>query len=165
MFMDLGSDLGPVRWPRGVEPRRYRDGEDDRLMYETMRAGFGDDWPEGSEAKSWIQGHREAAGFHPDLWLFACCGELVVGAVQCREQWHGQGDTGWVKNLAVLPEWRGRGIGRALLFEAFAVLRRRGRRRAVLGVDDANPTGAKSFYEGVGMRRGGGSTDFRKIIE
>ena len=48
--------------------------------------------------------------------------------------------------------WRGRGLGRALLREAFAELRRRGLPRAYLGVDSENPTGAMGLYESVGMR-------------
>ena len=47
--------------------------------------------------------------------------------------------------------WRGRGYGRDLLRHSFREFRRRGMRRATLGVDAANPTGATHLYESVGM--------------
>jgi ribosomal protein S18 acetylase RimI-like enzyme len=58
---------------------------------------------------------------------------------------------GWVKNLAVLREYRGRGIAKALLSTAFAEYTAKGRTRAGLGVDLTNPTGAYDLYRAVGM--------------
>jgi ribosomal protein S18 acetylase RimI-like enzyme len=42
-------------------------------------------------------------------------------------------------------------LGRALLLHAFAELRRRGFRRAGLGVDAESLTGAHKLYESAGM--------------
>ena len=53
--------------------------------------------------------------------------------------------------LGVLEEWRGRGIGKALLRRAFAELAGRGQREVRLGVDTQNATGAVALYGGVGM--------------
>jgi ribosomal protein S18 acetylase RimI-like enzyme len=50
-----------------------------------------------------------------------------------------------------LREFRGRGLGRALLHTAFAEFRRRGLPKAGLSVDATNPTGALGLYESVGM--------------
>lgn len=41
----------------------------------------------------------------------------------------------WISNLTTAPEWRGRGLGRALLSAAIADLHRRGARSTTLGVD------------------------------
>lgn len=57
---------------------------------------------------------------------------------------------GWVRNLAVLPEYQGRGIARALLDTAFATSFRKGRTLAGLGVNVANSS-AYGLYESVGM--------------
>ncbi|MGA8487470.1 MAG: GNAT family N-acetyltransferase, partial [Gaiella sp.] len=54
--------------------------------------------------------------------------------------------------LAVRRPWRRRGLARALLLESFGLFRSIGRRRAALGVDSENTTGAIALYEGVGMR-------------
>jgi mycothiol synthase len=60
-------------------------------------------------------------------------------------------DGGWVKNLAVLRAYRRRGVGEALLRRAFATYAGKGRTRAGLGVDLANPTQAARLYRAVGM--------------
>ena len=57
----------------------------------------------------------------------------------------------YVSMLGVLPQFRGRGLGRALLLTAFAEAARRGRTSVRLGVDTENGTGAPALYAGVGM--------------
>ena len=164
MFMDLdGIDIQP--WPDGLELREYEEGTDDLLMYETMRAGFVDDWDGTDDAREWIRSHHRAPGYRQELWFFAGADGDVAGAIQCRDRWHGAVDTGWIKNLAVLPGRRRQGIGRALLAEAFRRLRALGRSRAVLGVTSANPTAAKDFYLRIGMYERGSSTDHEKTFD
>ena len=82
-------------------------------------------------------------------WIAEIDGEpvgLVMGDLQYADE-----NGGWVKNLGVLKEFRGRGIGRALLQHAFAEFARSGRVKAGLGVDTGNETGALALYESVGM--------------
>jgi ribosomal protein S18 acetylase RimI-like enzyme len=57
-----------------------------------------------------------------------------------------------VGELGVLRPWRRRGLGRALLLQAFAAFRERGLGRAGLGVDAESLTGAHRLYESAGMR-------------
>jgi mycothiol synthase len=164
MFMDLEPGRPVTTWPPGIRLRPYRDGIDDDLMHETMVAGFGDDWPEDDDRTRWLNTHKQAPGYEPELWYFAETDDRVIGAAQCRSQWRGDRDTGWIKNLSVVPDARHRGAGRALLGHAFDLFVRRRRKRAVLGVDFDNPTNAKDFYRVVGMYEGGSSTDHRKVI-
>ena len=164
MFMDLDNlDFEP--WPRAVGLREYEEGADDLLMYETMREGFAGDWDGAEDAREWIRRHREAQGYRPELWFFATANGEITGAIQCRDRWHGATDTGWIKNLAVLPDRRRLGIGRALLGEAFRRLRSLGRARAVLGVTASNPTRARDFYLRIGMYERGSSTDHEKTFD
>jgi len=51
----------------------------------------------------------------------------------------------------VRPAWQGRGIGGALLREAFALLRRRGATRAVLAVELDVAVEALDLYRRAGM--------------
>ena len=50
------------------------------------------------------------------------------------------------------PAWRRRGLGLALLRQAFTWFWERGERRVGLGVDTENPTDARRLYERAGMR-------------
>ncbi|GAA4588872.1 hypothetical protein GCM10023194_41690 [Planotetraspora phitsanulokensis] len=59
---------------------------------------------------------------------------------------------GYVRTLAVLPRFRGRGLGRLLLGHAFAADERRGRAGTILHVDSNNTTPALGLYLSVGMR-------------
>ncbi|GAB1822618.1 GNAT family N-acetyltransferase [Herbidospora sp. RD11066] len=59
---------------------------------------------------------------------------------------------GYVLRLAVLPEQRGRGLGRLLLSRAFAADFRRGRVGTILDVDSNNVTPALGLYTSMGMR-------------
>jgi mycothiol synthase len=139
MFMNFN---GPpqTRVPEGVAIRTFVQGADEAAMYEVIRDAFGDDWPDAAnDPAEWMRGHQAAASYDPNLWLFAAVGGDVVGAAMNRSQWHAQADTGWVKNLGVRPRYRGRGIGRALLFESARRFYERGNRRMVLGVSADNP--------------------------
>jgi ribosomal protein S18 acetylase RimI-like enzyme len=59
---------------------------------------------------------------------------------------------GWIRILGVLPEYRRRGLGQALLRHSFGEFARRGANAVGLGVDAENPTGAVRVYERAGMR-------------
>jgi mycothiol synthase len=55
--------------------------------------------------------------------------------------------------LGVRPAWRRRGLGEALLREAFHAMYGRGFTRIGLGVDAENVSGAVRLYERAGMRQ------------
>ena len=164
MFLDLDG-LPEVPVPPGIRIRPFVEGTDEDTMYQTIRTSFGDDWPDAPhDPEEWMRGHQSAPAYDPALWLFAESGGEVVGAVMNRGQWRAQSDTGWVKNLGVLPGWRGRGIGRVLLLESARLFHERGRRRMVLGVSVDNPTAAPAFYLRMGLKIGGASWDLRKAL-
>ena len=55
----------------------------------------------------------------------------------------------WIEDLWVLPEYIGKGIGKALFLHAFGIARQRGYQRLQL---EADPN-AVGFYEKIGMKR------------
>ena len=69
------------------------------------------------------------------------------------------GDEGHLRGMAVLPEWHGRGVARALLAAALDELHARGCRRVSL--DTTEPLRrAVRFYEAHGFRPTGRVSDF-----
>jgi mycothiol synthase len=70
----------------------------------------------------------------------------------CEGGIEGDEETGWIHVVGVLPAWRGRGLGLALLRWSFGVLAGAGLRRAALSVDAENTTGAVRLYERAGMQ-------------
>lgn len=59
---------------------------------------------------------------------------------------------GWVNAVALLPEYRGRGLGRALLQASMAALKAAGFKRIFLHVDTDNKTNAQRLYLSQGFK-------------
>ena len=87
----------------------------------------------------------EREGFQPEDLMLAVAGDRIVGGAFLIDA----GEI-WVDKIAVVREFRHRGIARALLQTAFVRSFDRGYRWTSLSTDSA--TGALSVYERVGMR-------------
>ena len=85
-------------------------------------------------------------------WRLAFVDDACVGVCMGSNRYAVHG-LGYVESLAVLREYRGRGIARHLLLDAFARDAAAGRTGTALHCDAANPTGATALYESVGMHR------------
>lgn len=99
--------------------------------------------------------HRmEEAGYmaDADLVLNDSAGAMVGLARNSREIVDNGDDLGWVNSIVILPEYRGQGLGRALLQASMRALFDAGFERAILTVDTGNQTGAAHLYESVGFR-------------
>jgi mycothiol synthase len=152
-FLRLEIDLAepvptPVR-PPGIAVRRFRRQRDEAAVHAASDEAFQDHWrPDSMDLDEWLAFRFASPELDLDLWWVAWDGEEVAGSLLAFETPLG----GSIDSLSVRRPWRGHGLGRALLLEAFAELRRRGLPRAYLGVDSENPTGAMGLYESVGMR-------------
>jgi len=132
--------------PDGVTLRTYT-ASDANAVRELLDAAY-TDWDESYlplEHEDWLAFMTQHDSFDPACWFLAeIGGELAGVCLTWRE--------GWVKDIAVAPAARGRGLGETLLRHAFARLYERGVRSVGLKVDAHNPTGALRLYERVGMR-------------
>jgi len=59
---------------------------------------------------------------------------------------------GWIWDIGVLKPFRRRGIGTRLMIQGLHVLKEQGMEKALLYVDDQNPTKAIKLYEKVGFK-------------
>ncbi|WP_406038051.1 GNAT family N-acetyltransferase [Micromonospora sp. NBC_00898] len=147
-----GLPAAPPPPPAGVaiRPVRADDEADLRAFHRVYDVAFRDtpDY-EPQDYAAW------RARFGPDTdwdewWVAEVDGE-PAGVLQSSGQGLDQNE-GFVKNLAVRPESRRRGVGAALLTHAFTRYAAKGRASAGLGVDLANPTAPLSLYRSVGLR-------------
>jgi ribosomal protein S18 acetylase RimI-like enzyme len=146
MEVELDGELQEPRLPDGVTLRTYTSADAHAVR------GLLDDAYLGWDAtyiplthEDWLAFMTEHDSFDPECWFLAeRDGELVGVCLNWKE--------GWVKDVAVSPAARGRGLGEALLRHSFVRLYERGVRKVGLKVDAGNPTGAVSLYERVGMR-------------
>jgi ribosomal protein S18 acetylase RimI-like enzyme len=153
MEIDLSARPDALDVPAGLAIRTYRGGDAEALRLSLNEAFAEDPFFHAVSPANFQAFYVQSRGFDPTLWFLAWDGADLAGsalAYPCR----GSDDTlGWIGTLSVRRQWRGRGLAKALLRAAFGELYDRGFRRAGLGVDAQNATGAVQLYESVGMRK------------
>ena len=82
---------------------------------------------------------------NPGLSRLATDGSAIVGVALCGHD----GRRGHIYHLAVDPAHQGRGLGKRLLDESLADLRRIGVKRVIIMVADDNPSG-REFWKRAG---------------
>jgi GNAT superfamily N-acetyltransferase len=156
MRIDMETPPIEPQWPEGVTLKTFNPETDLEAVYHAVDDSFRDhfghvDAPfeEGLQRfKHFMIGYE---GFDPTLWFLAMDGDQIAGVCLCRNQAYDNPDVGYINTLGVLRPWRKHGIGLALLRHSFCELYRRGKRKAGLGVDAQNLTGALRLYENAGM--------------
>lgn len=150
--MDLemaSAPAAPAPPPPGIEIRPCRRGVDEPLFHRVLTDAFSDHYRHAAlDRDDWVKRHAGYDFYVPDLWMLAWHGGEPVGAA-CNLLYP---DTGWVDELGVRRDWRGRRLGRALLEASFAAFWKHGQPHVRLIVDSGNATGATRLYETAGMR-------------
>ena len=148
MRIDTLTPPPPVEAPTGVMLRTFRPGQDEHAVYTVVEAAF--DQPDRPPVsfEGWRDHMLRPEIFDPAIWLLAedLVHRRLLGVCLCVDYPTG----GWVRQLAVAPEAQGRGIGGALLRQAFAVFHARGVESVALSVESYRPD-AHRFYQRQGM--------------
>ena len=152
MHVDLASSPeGVPALPPGTQIAVV--GEDEatqRVVHELLEEAFVGHWRHVHRSwDDWI-GFVRNRGYDPSQWWLATVEGTPVGA-SVGSEILAEIEISYVNMLGVLPEYRGRGLARALLLTAFDDARSRGRKAVRLGVDTENGTGAPALYASVGM--------------
>jgi ribosomal protein S18 acetylase RimI-like enzyme len=146
MVVDLEQPPPQPPWPDGIRPEQFRR-EDARDFHTALGTAFENEWGfVSSPFDEWLE--RRVDKSDTSLYFLARDGNEIAAVIRNEPERRGMG---WVGALGVLPAWRRRGLGRAMLLHSFGAFCERGIRRVGLGVDSENPTGAKRLYESVGM--------------
>jgi ribosomal protein S18 acetylase RimI-like enzyme len=148
MAIDLRDGAPAVAATEGFTIRPFRPGQDDRAVHLLEEATFAEHWGQVSRTyEEFVKDWFGSSSFDPELWVIAEVGDRPVGfAIGVARP-----DHGWVSDIGVLPDFRRRGIGEALLRRMFELFAARGFPQARLNVDAANATGATRLYERAGM--------------
>lgn len=149
MRLDMDEPPPLPVWPAGVEVRTFDREADARAVHRLVQDAFADIGNQPARSyEFWVETHLERSDFDPGLWFLAADGGELVGVNLAQSGPLG----GYVAQLAVRRDQRGRGLGLALLRHGFGELHRRGVREVYLNVDSENRTGATRLYERAGMR-------------
>lgn len=154
MEIEFSGPPPPARFPDGIETREFSPDQVEAAARATA-AAFRDHYGYVERPlEDRIEEVRQAAerpDHDPSLWWHAYDGGEMVANCWCLGNHEGDDSFGYVQSLGVRPEWRGRGIARNLLLQAFGEMHRRGKTGAALDADAQSLTGATRLYESVGM--------------
>ncbi|MDR9864698.1 GNAT family N-acetyltransferase [Pseudomonas baetica] len=142
MRRDLPADAPDIVWPEGVEVSTYRP-ELAVAVHRLMQLGYREGGGRVPDLESWQQHFESDPEYDPTLCFIALDAEGVVGVAQC---W----TSSYIKDLAVHPRMQGRGLGRALLLNAFRGFHQRREGFVDLKVLEDNVR-AQRLYESAGM--------------
>jgi mycothiol synthase len=149
MRIELDAPPPSPEWPDGLRVAAFDPERDARDFHAAHQEAFADHWnhhPRDFDA--WSKLNLDGERFDPTLWCVVRAGEeIAAGTI-------GTGDTyggGFVHALFTRRPWRRRGVGAALLADAFGRFWEHGERSVGLGVDAASATGAFRLYERAGM--------------
>lgn len=150
------ADIPEIPLPEGFEIRPIAT--DDRAMHRRVweasarafAGSYGEEVPTERDYDRWL----ESPTFHPPLWRVAFHGDAIAGQIlnYLDEQTDEHGRLGWTESISVQPEFRRRGLARALLAESLRAVRDAGATRAALGADLQNPNEAATLYQSMGFR-------------
>lgn len=164
---DLTTDALPsVELADGLELVRWTP-ERSESVRQAHNAAFADHWGSQPVAAQVWQTDAGRSSFRPEWsWLVLDRSDRCDGAAEpvvagyamssaYRQDWDATGiKEGWTDRLGVRPEYRGRGIAKALLARTMRTFRTAGLEAAGLGVDADNPTGAFELYRAMGYTAG-----------
>ncbi|GAB3810373.1 hypothetical protein GCM10028799_02920 [Kribbella italica] len=156
MRVDHTAPIAGPEPPAGVALTSPYDEETRRAAYGVLADGFAD------QAADAMPPYDEWPGSGVTL---ATLDGRPVAAIVTENTYAETDHCGYVARLAVLPEARGRGLGRFFLQHTFATDAAAGLTGTMLDVDSNNPTPALGLYESVGLRTTRVSDDWSLVVE
>ncbi len=161
MRIELDAEPPAPRWPAGLTHGRF-DERDAEAFHAALEDAFADHWEwEALAFEDWRRLELERDGYAPELWSVVRDGDEIVAGTVCLPERLG---AGWVARVFTRRAWRGRGIGEALVRQAFRDFWQRGQPVVGLGVDAQSTTGANRLYERLGMHVHWGAVVFEKDL-
>ncbi|CAI8871213.1 mycothiol synthase [Pseudomonas sp. IT-P100] len=142
MRRNLVEVVPAITWPPGIVLHNYRP-ELAEAVHRLMELGYLEGGGRVPALDTWQQRFETDPEYDPSLCFIALDADGIVGVCQC---W----TSAYIKNLVVHPRAQGRGLGRALLLNAFNVFQQRHEGFVDLKVLEDNVR-AQRLYESCGM--------------
>jgi mycothiol synthase len=161
MTIELDAPPESPAWPEGltVEPFDFESGHE--AVHVAIDEAFAEHWDTFSRPHDeWVVRQRER-GVEPWNWIVVRDGDEIAAVTQLERERFGMG---WIGVVGVRAAWRRRGLGEAMLYEAFGRFWAIGQHTVGLGVDAQNETGATRLYERAGMGVAFSAVVFEKAL-
>ena len=151
-----------MRWEGGGLPelnlrgefslRPFRLGEDEAALTELQNAAFGEHWGFCPNTVDEIAARVRVKNTEPDGIIFVMDGDTPAGYNWTLQNRNEHGGVGFVSMTGVHPDYRGKGLGTAVVVSGMRYLSERGVDAVELEVDSEN-TPARELYRKLGYRR------------
>jgi ribosomal protein S18 acetylase RimI-like enzyme len=129
-------------WPIGISLRAFTP-DDAGAVHALLAQAYDNGGGSVPAFLPWWAKLSADSEYDPALCFTAYASGTLVGTAQC---W----TSAYVKDLAVHPSWRRRGVATALLLHSFHVFAQRGASQVDLKVETGNG-GAMTFYKSLGF--------------
>ena len=151
--LDAIPDL-PIPAPFVVRPIASDDQAMHRKVFEANKRAFADSYGATASSTEQWEAFIGFARFDPPLWRVAFDGEEIAGQIlnYLGEPEADGSRIGFTEEITVQPEYRRRGLARALLAASLRAVRDAGAISGALSVDTQNPNQALTLYESLGFR-------------
>lgn len=138
----LADPVPAITWPQGIVLTGYSP-DQAQSVHRLMELGYEQGGGRVPALDAWQQRFETDPEYDPSLCFIALDDQGIVGVCQC---W----TSAYIKSLVVHPRAHGRGLGRALLLNAFNAFQRRREGFVDLKVLEGNLR-AQRLYESAGM--------------
>ncbi|OAI43284.1 hypothetical protein AYO42_06165 [Rhizomicrobium sp. SCGC AG-212-E05] len=138
----LDEPLASPVWPLSISLRDFTPGQAG-AVHALLALAYEEGGGSVPAFAPWWETLSADSEYDPALCFTAYDSGMLVGVAQC---W----TSGYVKDLAVHPSWRRRGVATALLLHSFHVFAQRRAPRVDLKVETGND-GAMTFYKSLGF--------------
>jgi len=147
MRCDLNGDLPLIVTPEGYTLRTYEGVADDEAWVRIMNNSLGSK----HSLESFRNGILKCPQFNPEILYFVTFEGLAVGSACAWRRAATERRVGYVHMVGVVPEHRGKGLGRLVTLRTLHYFKEHGFETAVLNTDDFRVAAIKS-YLGLGFR-------------
>ena len=148
---DFSEPIDKPVWPDGFEFRPVDVATELAAAHECFVEAFRDHYGGSFLSLVEFQQQTTLSTYDADLWLAVWQGGQVVAASCTHPTFPDIEGYGYVAELGVRRDARGKGLAIALLLETFRRMRAKGLRGCALHVDAESATGATRLYDRAGM--------------
>ena len=147
-----GETSPPVVLPDGYSIRSFIAGEDEQVLTNLQNAAFRQNWGFSPNTVEEIRARTRMDRTSPEGIIF-----LVDGSKPSAYNWtywvSGEnGAIGWIAMTGVLPDYRGKGLGKVVVVAGMSYLKSKGVDKIELEVDSENAT-ARELYLSLGFHK------------
>ena len=158
-----GKSAPTVDVPEGFELRAFRYGTDEQALTDLQNATFNGSWGFCPNTVEEISARVRSSRCHPDGIILVAGEGRLAGYNWTTRTSSEDGAVGWIEMTGVHPDFRSRGLGRAVVVAGMAHLKGNGVDLIELEVDSQNAP-ATTLYRRLGMRSVGQGIWYEKRL-